>query len=321
MCVLLHHITLNMDSLINKGVIVIAFPQDLRDAFQLETYLTEQKEYINSTVDTVFVMGAFGALGNPSSFHHPQIRQLRLSIFNFAKLYFATHFPTYYIECLPDRFCIRLPKTSLSAESWHRDISNVNKTITAGHADDLIFGGWVNLDKEQTQYFSCVPYTHNERTTEGGFSLIKTEDRKHYKERRERIAIPPNHMLIFNEKTVHEVCSSKQTCKSYRLFMKYRLTKIAEPLFPDNVKIAQEQGVFPLSIAQTPPIYAKLHAVNWKSRLENFSENIKTEFIDGSCSHTRVKRFMPSLKEANYEMFPDYLDEELDILTPKLLLN
>ena len=307
-----------MNELKTKGVTVVPFPE--QEQFELHTFLTEQKEFVNSTVDTTFVMGAFGALGNPSSFHHPQVRQLRLNIFNHIKPYLQEQFPEHYIECLPDRFCIRNPDTSLSSESWHRDISNVhNKTQTrTGHDDDVIYGGWINLDKNNTQYFSCVPYTHTDTTNEGGFAKIKKEEaaQAQYKAKREKIAIPPGHMLIFNEKTVHEVSPTKQKTKSYRLFMKYRLTRERQPLFPNNRQVAIDQGVFPLSLAQNPPIYGKLHAVNWKPRLETFSQNIRPEFMDKKSPYVRVQRFMSSLVDVQYELFPPYTEEELAILTP-----
>lgn len=309
-----------MNPLTDTGVIVIPFPEHIRSSFNLHTFLTEQKEFINPTADTLFVMGGFGALGNPSSFHHPQVRQLRLSLFNYTKSLFAELYPNRYIECLPDRFCIRNPGTSLSAESWHRDISNVSKNEKRGPDDDVIYGGWANLDENNTQYFSCVPNTHTENSdNNGGFAKIQKEQAVAYKARRQRISIPPGHMLIFNEKTVHEVCPTKQKVKSYRLFLKYRITTCPEPLFPDNQQIALDQGVFPLSLAQIPPIYGKLHAVCWKERLEEFSKNIQPAFLDTNASSIRVQRFMPPLKNSNLGMFIPYKDEELDILTPTLL--
>ena len=308
-----------MDPLINSGVVVLPLPEHISSSFQLQTFLTEQKEFKISTIDTLFVMGGFGALGNPSSFHHPEIRKLRLALFNYTKSVFAEHFRDHYIECLPDRFCIRNPGTSLSAESWHRDISNVHKNERRGLIDDVICGGWVNLDTNHTQYFSCVPNTHTEHTEDRGFAKINKEEAEQYKARRQRIAVPPNHMLIFNEKTIHEVCPTKQKSKSYRLFMKYRLTKSPDSLFPNNRQIAQDQGVFPLSLVQTPPMYGKLHAANWKTRLEEFSQNIHPEFLDTKSLYTRVQRFMPSLKETMLQLFPPYTEEELDILTPTLL--
>ena len=304
-----------MEELLDKGVTVTACPDTILTRFQLETFLSEQKEYKISSMDTLFVMGGFGAFGNPSSFHHPEIRQLRLGVFNHMKPMFAEMFPEHFIECLPDRFCIRNPGTSLSRESWHRDISSPGSDQT-----DVIFGGWINLDKDHTQYLSCVPGTHNEHTTGGGFTRISQTDSKEFKKRRERIAVPPGHMLIFNEKTVHEVCPTKQSSRSFRLFMKYRLSLNQTPLFHDNITIAMDQGVFPLSLAQIPPMYGKMHAACWKDRLEEFSLNIRQEFIDPrNGPYIRVIRFMPSLKDSGLKMFATYTKEELDILVPHRL--
>jgi hypothetical protein len=301
-----------MDELFEKGVAVIPCPADILDRFQLDTFLSEQKEYIESTTDTLFVMGGFGALGNPSSYHHPEVRRLRLDVFNYVKPLFKTLSPEHYVECLPDRFCIRNPGTSLSRESWHRDISDPTPSQT-----DMIFGGWINLNKDEPQYLSCVPYTHTDDAEGGGFTRIDANVAKEFKKRRQRIAVPPGHMLIFNEKTVHEVCPTKQSSKSFRLFMKYRLTLEPNPLFPDNMQVAQTQGVFPLSVVQNPPLYGRMHAACWKDRLEEFSHNIRPEFIDPkNKSYKRVYRFMPSLQESGCEMFAPYTDEELAILVP-----
>jgi hypothetical protein len=68
-----------------------------------------------------------------------------------------------------------------------------------------------------------------------------------------------------------------------------------------------------------PPIYGKLHAVNWKERLREFSENIKEEILDHNNKEKRVIRYMPSLKEVNYELFPAYSKEEISMLFPILL--
>lgn len=309
-----------MNELIESGVMVIPYSKEIREAFHVEQYLSGQKEYIQATPETVFVMGGFGAFGNPSSFHHPEIRTLRQSIYETTKPMFQQHYAGHYLECLVDRFCIRRPGTSVSAESWHRDISNVRLGEKRGREDDVIYGGWVNLDDANTQYFSCVPYTHTaDSLDQGGFSRLSKEDAANYKARSQKIVIPPNHLIIFNEKTVHQVLPVKQEKNSYRLFMKYRISKDPQPLFPDIMNVIEAQGVFPLSLAQVPPMYGKLHAAAWRPQLKSFSQNIKPAFLDSTSSYTRVKRFMPSLQEADMDMFPVYSQPEIDMLRPVLL--
>ena len=306
------------ESLLQNGIAVIPYNSNILDTFNLQDFLTNQKEFKESNEDTLFVMGGFGALGNPSSFHHPEVRQLRFSIYQHMFNVFKELFPGRYLECLVDRFCIRKPGTSLSKETWHRDISNTLKGIQYGSEDDVIYGGWVNLDRDLTQYFSCVPRTHTEIIDQSGFARLSKEEAAEYKHRRYLVAIPPHHVLVFNEKTVHEVLPMKQKHTSYRLFMKYRVSTEEAPLFDTISEIIENQGVFPLSYAQVPPLYGKLHWCNWKSRLQDFSANIRAEFIDPTKEV--VYRFMPSLREANMELFPPYSESDKSMLKPQLLV-
>ena len=73
--------TSNFSSLIQNGVVVIPLPENVFDEFDLNAFLCGQKEYKVSNPDTLFVMGAFGALANPSSQHHPTLRKLRSAVY------------------------------------------------------------------------------------------------------------------------------------------------------------------------------------------------------------------------------------------------
>lgn len=116
-----------------------------------------------------------------------------------------------------------------------------------------------------------------------GFAKITKTDRPFYDSKKEKIGVPPNHIIIFNEKLVHAVTPSKIKTDTYRLFMKYRVTSNPScPLFPsaEISKIIDEQGVFPLSLEQMPPMYSKIHMVNWRSRVEEFSLNFHPQFLE-----------------------------------------
>ena len=340
-----------MQQLLDRGVAVIPFPPEIRTTFNREKFLSQQKEFVTiSPENTTFVMGGFGAFGNPSSFHHEEVRNLRLAVYNHMFPLFQNTFPGKYIEGIVDRFAKRQPGTSVSPESWHRDISNVKKKKIHGESGDNIFGGWVNLDEAGSQFFTCVPSTHNEPTDGAGFSKITKEDMTLYNSEKEKICVPPNHLIIFNEKLVHAVTPSKVKNDSYRLFMKYRITNnpkcsLFDPL--EISKIIDEQGVFPLSLEQMPPMYSKNHIRNWKPRLEQFSMNIKPEFLaqkkekpkekpkknksveefnllndvpatataDVPATVDYVMRFMPSLKQVGFELFSPYREEEKQMLT------
>jgi len=315
-----------MKQLLERGVAVIPYTEDIRKSFNCTRFLSEQKEFICSDKNTTkYVMGGFGAFGNPSSFHHEEVRKLRLSIFKYMHPLFKNTFKGQYLEGIVDRFAKREPGTSVSPESWHRDISNVDKKKKIhGEPGDSIYGGWVNLDKTNTQYFTCVPSTHMEDIVGSGFAKITKADIPLYNSKKEKISVPPNHLIIFNEKLVHAVTPSKIKTDTYRLFMKYRITSNPScPLFPaaEISKIIDEQGVFPLSLEQTPPMYSKMHMVNWRDRVAEFSLNFHPQFLEKKKLKTEtemrsyVVRFMPSLKEAGLELFSPYSDEEKDMLS------
>ena len=340
-----------MEELLQRGVAVIPYPAEIRQNFNIRKFLSEQKEFINSDETTTqFVMGGFGAFGNPSSFHHEEVRKLRLAIYTHVFPLFRQAFPGKYIEGIVDRFAKRFAGSSLSPEDWHRDISNVKNKKIHGEPDDNIFGGWVNLDETNEQFFTCVPSSHTEKTTGSGFALISKSEHPQYKAAKEKICIPPNHLIIFNEKIAHVVTATKTKTDSYRLFMKYRITRNPEcALFsPAEIsKIIEEQGVFPLSLEQIPPMYSKTHMRSWKPRVKEFSLNIKPQFLAPKKNKKTVAaivtatattadaadeanataienqldeplyvmRFMPSLKQAGVETFAPYTAAEKKMLT------
>jgi len=314
----------HMEELVKRGVTVIPYPETIRRDFDCDAFLHGQKEFIRPNKDTTkYVMGGFGAFGNPSSFHHEEVRKLRLSIFKYMYPSFKQKFKGQYLECIVDRFAKREPGTSVSPESWHRDISNVKKKEIHGDPGDIIYGGWVNLDEANTQYFTCVPNTHTEEVIGSGFAKITKTDTPYYNSKKEKISVPPNHLIIFNEKLVHAVTPSKIKTSTYRLFMKYRITHNPScSLFDPNEisKIIDEQGVFPLSLEQTPPMYSKMHMVNWRERVKEFSLNFHPQLLEQKKLKTEtetsayVMRFMPSLKQSGLDLFSPYSDEEKEML-------
>ena len=105
--------------------------------------------------------GGFGALGLPSSFHHPFVRELRRTVYNAMSPFFeafTAEMPGYKLEQLIDRAQLRQPGTSPTPEAFHRDLSVYGPGCSAVDGDHF-FGGWVNLDAVP-QAFSCVRGTH-----------------------------------------------------------------------------------------------------------------------------------------------------------------
>lgn len=313
----------NLSELLIRGVTVIQIPTEIIDNFNLVKFLNEQREYKVSNPDTTFVLGAFGALGNPSSQHHPEVRKLRLAMYNHMVPLFREIYETKYIEMIPDRFSIRDKSLPVTSESWHRDCSAI-----IGENDD-IYGGYLNLDERQTQYFSCIPGSHAEIGTDDceGFAKLPKDKAKEYDSRRELIRVPPRCAILFNEKTIHEIAKREiEEQKSYRQYFKWRIS--ARPVstfgWKTITKAVNTQGCFPLHTignSPYPPMYGKVHVMYWGEKIEEFSKNLREDFLDTPNKRGRiyVKRVLPSLQEAGIELFPEYTDEECNMFFPQLL--
>jgi hypothetical protein len=313
----------NLRELLAKGITVIEIPREVLDQFNLENFLNGQREYKVSNPDTIFVLGAFGALGNPSSQHHPEARKLRVAMYKHMIPLFKEIYENKYIEMIPDRFSIRNKSLPVTSESWHRDCSAL-----IGESDD-IYGGYLNLDERQTQYFSCIPGTHMDTETEDceGFAKLPSEKAKEYDSRREIIRVPPGCAILFNEKIIHEIAKREiEEQKSYRQYFKWRISSRPVSTFGWKavLKTVNTQASFPLhNVGDTPfpPMYGKVHIMYWGEKIEEFSKNLKEEFLDRPNKRGRVyvKRVMPSLQEAGIELFPEYTDEECNMLFPQPL--
>lgn len=97
---------------------------------------------------------------------------------------------------------LRRKGSRLTEESWHRDVAEHQLP------GDVVYGGWINLDLKESQFFSCVPSTHKDRAqgTASGFALIKDEaSKKAFAARRKLIEVPPGHQILFHQNIVHEV--------------------------------------------------------------------------------------------------------------------
>ena len=312
-----------MNELLHRGVAVIPLPLTIFNDFDLNTFLCGQREFKVSNPSTMFVLGAFGALANASSQHHPEVRKLRTAVYSHMCPLFATVYPGKYVELIPDRFSIRSQDQPITAESWHQDSS-----AEIG-PNDVIYGGYVNLDERQTQYFSCIPGSHTEPPVGEGFAKMSKENTKAYNARREIIAVPPRCAMIFNEKTVHEIARRKiKESKSYRQYFKWRISE--EPVSTlGEEKIMEavlDQAPFPLhAIGKTPnpPMYGQMHLIHWADRIAEFSENIHEAFLSkpNKKGQVFVDRFMKSLCESGCEPFPAYTEEEIGMLFPRLLVE
>ena len=274
-----------------------------------------------------FVGGGFSALGNPASFHNPWVRKIRewcmaTMVPFFGDLLNLTESKGYHLEQIIDRMMYRPIGQKPSKEAWHRD-----ETPNA-LSEDMMFGGWINLDSHP-QYFSCVPGTHHilagdHKTLKKGFYTIGKREHERLNRKKFKVTIPPGHIMVFFENTIHEVLpSANKQREMYRVFLGWRLTQSTEALHLNNnlhVRLTN-QAVMPLKSNQTPPMWPKLWNVNSHRRLIAWSHAVinptllitrrrKDQMIQ-SCPQT-----FQSLAEHNLPMYPEYTEREMQIYAP-----
>ena len=231
---------------------------------QLRDFKTTDPEY-------GFVLGAFGAFGNPASFHSKEIYALRYILFHKLKFIFKHIDPNRKLEMLFDRLAIRREGASVSGESFHRDTCSLQST------DDNIYGGWINLDDTETQYFSCVPGTHT-CAGRGGFERIQGD----YKDTKIKLPVKPKQVLIFNQNIIHEIFKQKIKKTNIRLYLGWRHTYSVVPLLSDpkdpqkNInKILSEKIVPVLPSGDVPFMYSKQHPGLHRHMVIKITDEIK----------------------------------------------
>ena len=319
-------------------------------------------EYIttptNETTGSRFVMGAFGALGNPASFHCPTVRKIRLAEHKRIKKVMKALIKLMYdseaskrknMETMIDRLGYRIKGDTLGSESYHRDESIIH------HPDDFMMGGWVNLDVEQTQYFSFCPGTHSSVRDEPktGFVTIPRKEAAEFRKVSALIEIPPGHHVLFFSHIVHEVKPGKIKKNTLRLFSGYRITETTRPMLcqcpvsdrgsgehkcPGNgtchIRNIVHQRSIALPSGQHPPLFSSNH-YRWRDRLIEFGSQFHPEFkktVNGKdgvvwqCAKPKIVEGLVDLAERYPSKFRDapyqeYTDKELSHHLPRPLFR
>lgn len=316
-----------MDALLTKGVVVLALPAELFVHTKVPILITEMKELLNPEQafrDLEFgispehpctiVLGGFGATGCPSLTHHPEARVLRQAVYEALICQFGEVFPGRRLEVLPDRFGIRRKGTTIGGESWHRDVG-------PKAPGDIIYGGWLNLDPPGSvpQYFSCVPGDILPINVDPmGFAKFPKSDHAALDKRTEKIAIPPGHIIIFNQSIAHKITGTVAKSTSFRQYFGWRITDRLEPVYDKQTFVAT-QCMPPLPSGQIAPMYAKLHIACWRPRLIEISALFKPEFLEKQGKKAGiVYRELPGLVTTG-NGFPAYTVEETAMFYPRLL--
>jgi hypothetical protein len=311
-------------------------------AFDLNSFLQGQREFKGIT-PSALSLGAFGAMGTPSSFHHPEIRKARQSAHDQLVGLFSLVHPGMNLEVLFDRFSKRRVGTTLTAESWHRDVGDYPN-------GDVVYGGWVNTDSigSVPQSFSCIPGDVlpilDDETRKTGFVPFDQKNKalmQALTAKRRVYSVQPGHAIVFNQTIAHEILKTVVKADSYRLYIGWRITRDDMPIYDrfneDFVKskrkrlsvplplseIVKRQACPPLPSGQMPPMYAQLHMSYPKNRtlhLEPFSLQFHDNYIDPKYGNV-VMRFFPPLQEVGLEPFPPYSDADIAILVPHRMVD
>eukprot|EP00698_Gefionella_okellyi_P026305 TRINITY_DN9965_c0_g1_i1.p1 TRINITY_DN9965_c0_g1~~TRINITY_DN9965_c0_g1_i1.p1 ORF type:complete len:355 (+),score=39.52 TRINITY_DN9965_c0_g1_i1:2835-3899(+) len=320
--------------LASQGVITFPVLDESTRSEYLAKFRRELKEFpeYRAGVETR-VLGGFGALGNPSAFHNPTVRQLRkimlisilpilrelrnCSDFKFEK--FSK------VQQLVDRSMYRRAKTKPSAETWHRDICDMAKADDASPC--TILGGWINLDPHNHE-FSCVKGSHNDPgvlSKTAGFDRFQEKALEAIQRRYDgkTVQVPPGHMIVFFQFIAHQVLGRARDFDMHRVFAGWRLTNSKSDLF-DQTDFIRDQSVPFIPSAQVPEIYAPSH--------ERFfqSETVKwmiESFVQNCCDTPKVipplpgvtfmvpGRSMKSLRAYALRMYDAYTQEDIDAIS------
>ena len=333
----------------NYGYAVVPFPPFIRERFNLLAFLSDQREFIHSDPEQLFVLGGFGALANPSSFHHPMRRQLMNDIFDYMEPIFRRTFQNSdlkdyrYLSMIPDRFGIRRVGQEVGKETWHKDSS---MTAEQAHVA-LVFGGWINLNASLNTYFSCVPADVIPPLETGGFYERKLQQKGGFTAEKERIpelnrrkfrvVVPPNHIVIFNEMLTHEVVKAVTTEPfNYRCYLKWFVSKNDIPYWPrermENY-FAHQSQIGMSRYQPDAPLFASAHSSYGAGveKLVQFSERIIPELRTFQIKGEKIKkdRLVPRFlgKKDKSEVreglvdwgkaFPEYTAYEKSIYIPR----
>lgn len=271
------------------------------------------------------VLGGFGALGNPSSFHHRTVRQFRRKLKRLAMRpvfadYARRRFPggehrVVRLESLFDRLCVRCESfLRPTPEGWHRDVYDGAKYklrdlphSLPGDQQDLLFGGWTNLDHREQSFVGLVASHDEHFGAGGGFATFSPDDVKRHRFA-ERLAaqanraygttvhtdadghirVPPGHSVLFLQHLVHSVKSGPQpTTPSLRVFHGFRLTTETVPLF--DVEGVVANGAVPrIPSGQMPPMYSQNHYAAFVHKTEDRWRRWAERTFRPECCYVRT---------------------------------
>ena len=199
----------------------------------------------------------------------------------------------------------------------------------------MVFGGWINFDP-YPQFLSAVPCSHVGVQGHGGFAKLSAADAATAAARRQRLCVPAGHLLVFNEKLMHEVVAAAPPSKTHtilRLFTGWRLTTSSAPLHGPlelDQSLAQ-QAICRLKSGQTPRMWPRM---SWSQPGQRLAvEEWSVRSLHARCLHVKpvmkrsdpklpdshkvVHEQMASLADYGFELYHAYTDAERSLLYPR----
>ena len=291
-----------------------------------QSFLTEAlnaPELVSGMEHDRFVLGGVGYVPFASLWYSDSVRELHRLIYDYVVshgiLDSQISGKSDKISMLPDRGLIRFPGIypSSSNEMWHQDDA-ANAT-----SSDFIYGGWFNLNEDITQYFKCIPGTHN--PTHPIFDSLVQKDGgrrgfasfKHKNDQKlvesywsekvvELVEIPPGHLLIFKEDLIHKVFRNPPVSKPIlRLHTSFMISESEIPLHdrPTQEKHQRklladyfdEQRLVPVRSGQDTQVYSSFHLF---PKNQHAVDKLSTHYVSACRGEKgRVLQFLPSLHE------------------------
>ena len=132
------------------------------------------------------------------------------------------------------------------------------------------------------------------------------------------IKIPPGHLVIFPQYILHEIVSKSNNYTMKRLFIGWRQTFSNNMLFDDFISRLETQSIMRIPSGQEPAMYAKMHLSFHKNMLIKWSDvSIENRILVQENDILICPRFMKSLKEYGFNLYPAYSSDEINKYRPQ----
>lgn len=203
--------------------------------------------------------------------------------------------------------------------AWHRDYTPLAQW------NDRVFGGWVNLNLDLTQWLRYVPGTAIPQPQcnreNWGFKKLPKPERDELKKRSLEVPIPPGHLLMFDETSVHDVYSlRKKQQPQLRLFTAFmRNTRHAvnerHPMAQSNLDVILRQSVPPLRAGKANPLYPALYNRFHTDRRDALLGNLTPAARRaGDLMNGKFPYVCPPLSSPGMTPFPPYPLRDVNVV-------